>query len=307
MTRTTPTKALAGALALFLLGSVAPSDGGPAASGDDAVRDDFDGGNLDVWRVKEGKWSVSDGRALAGEGYSVLLHKQGQRRDFEAAADVSYSCPEAHAASGIVFRYRDDATGYAVGLREIEKGMHPEFGPWERPVLQLYRFDRDGWKLLQESKVMDCRSGRLRRLKVVCRGPNIWVFYEDMETPVFRQYDAEYDRAGWVGLWKDNLGTGAFADFTLSAAAADPAPPPSRTDWSWVRGAVYMRSDALNSVQMWQDYWDHTDVLDRELSYAGLYGFNTVQVYLHWIVWDKDGKEYLKKIEDFLRERPDTA
>ena len=45
---------------------------------------------------------------------------------------------------------------------------------------------------------------------------------------------------------------------------------------------------------MWHDYWDHTDVLDRELSYASCYGFNTVQVYLHWIVWDLHRKEYLK-------------
>ncbi|MGV3662216.1 MAG: hypothetical protein ACO1TE_18665 [Prosthecobacter sp.] len=29
-------------------------------------------------------------------------------------------------------------------------------------------------------------------------------------------------------------------------------------------------------------------------------GFNMAQVYLHWIVWDTDGAEYLRKIDDFL-------
>jgi hypothetical protein len=299
MNMAVPVKTLAALSALLLLGSLAPPGGAATDVGQEKARDDFSSGNLDGWQIREGKWSVRDGKAVAEKGFSLLLHKKRQVHDFEVSADVSYSYTETHAASGLVFRYKEDATGYAVGLREVEKGVDPKFGPWERPVLQLFRIDRDGWKLLQESKVMECRSGRLRHVKVVCRGPNIWVFYEDMNAPVLRQHDAEYDRAGWVGLWKDHLGTGAFANFSIAAPSVD-LPPPLRTDWSWVRGTVYVRSDAVNSVQMWRDYWDHTDILDRELSYAGCYGFNMVQVYLHWIVWDHDKTEYLKKIEDFL-------
>jgi hypothetical protein len=56
----------------------------------------------------------------------------------------------------------------------------------------------------------------------------------------------------------------------------------------------------VNSVQMWHDYWGHTEALDRELSYAARYGFNMIQVYLHWIVWDRHGEEYLRRIDDFL-------
>ena len=198
-----------------------------------------------------------------------------------------------------MIRYKEDTTGYAVCLREIEKGVHPHFGPWERPVLQLLRLDPGGWKTLQESKILDCRSGLLRRLKVICRGPNIWVFYEDMKTPVLTEHDSEYERAGYVGLWKDHLGTGLYNNVSLGPVGTEPAAP-LHIDWSWVRGAVYLRSDAVNSVQMWHEYWDHTDVLDRELSYASCYGFNMVQVYLHWIVWDRHRKEYLKRIDDFL-------
>ena len=228
-----------------------------------------------------------------------MVRAEGPLRDVEVAADVGYSHDEAHAAAGVLFRYRDDATGYAACLREIEKGVHPRFGPWERPVVQLFRMDRDGWKLLQESKVMGCRSGVLRRLKIVCRGPNIWVFYEDMARPVLTEYDPQYDRDGLVGLWKDHRGTGLYDNVAL-APAGDVPPAPLRTDWSWVRGAVYVRSGAVNAVQMWHDYWDHTAVIDRELSYAACYGFNMVQVYLHWIVWDRHESEYLKRIDDFL-------
>ena len=147
---------------------------------------------------------------------------------------------------------------------------------------------------------MDCRGDRLRRIKVVCRGPSIWVYYDDMTTAVLREHDTEYDRPGRAGLLKDHTGAGLFDIVSISPATADPAPPPLRTDWYWVRGAIYVRSNAVNSVQMWHDYWGHTATLDRELSYAKDYGFNMVQVYLHWIVWDRHEGEYLRRIDDFL-------
>ena len=272
---------------------------GGRAHGGAEFRDSFPEGNLNQWRVREGSWHVREGRTVAEGGFATLIARQDPARDVEVVADVAYAHDEAHAAAGIMVRVGEDATGYAVGLREIEKGVHPEFGPWERPVLQLFRMDRDGWKLLQESKVMGGRSGRLRRLKVVCRGPNLWVFDEDMATPTLTEFDDRYDRAGSVGLWKDHTGVGLYDNVSIHEPSSTP-PPPLRTDWSAVRGAVYVRSDAVNAVQMWHDYWPHTDVVDRELSYAADYGFNMVQVYLHWIVWDRHKDEYLRRIDDFL-------
>ena len=201
------------------------------------MHDDFGDADLSNWTARDGKWAMRDGRAVADGGFSVLLNSRGELKDAEVSADVAYSHDEAHAAAGIVFRFKDDATAYLACLREIEKGVHPEFGPWERPGLQLFRMDRDGWKLLQESKVMDCRGGRLRRIKVVCRGRSIWVFYEDMTTPVLREHDPEYDGPGRVGLLKDHAGVGTFDSGAISTATADLAPPPLQTDWSWVRGA----------------------------------------------------------------------
>lgn len=284
--------------ALFL-GTLALLISQRAAPCDDLFRETFSEGHLNQWRVKEGTWRVRDGRAVAEGGFSLLLQGREMPRDVEVSAEVAYDHTEPHTPSGIAFRFGEDMTGYLACIRDVEKGVHPEFGPWERPVLQLFRLDRDGWKLLQESKVLGCRSGLPRRLKVVCRGPDIWVFYEDMATPVLAEFDDRYDRTGAVGLWKDGKGVGSFDDVRIAPAGPTP-PPPLRTDWSWVRGAVYVRSDAVNSVQMWHDYWGHTDAIDRELSYASLYGFNMVQVYLHWVVWDRHGEDYLKRIDDFL-------
>ena len=234
----------------------------------------------------------------------MLLRDEAPIRDAAVSADVTYDSKQPFAAAGLVVRYDPQArTGYAACMREIERGVDPQTGPWERPLLQLYRLDPDGPKLLQEAKVMHSRSGRAARVKVVCRGPELWVFHGDMDVPVLREYDDVYDRPGRVGVWKDPIGRSSFSGFTAKPPAGSDAAlePPSRTDWSWVRGAVYVRSDAVNSVQMWTDYWDHTEVLDREFAYAKLYGFNMVQTYLHWVVWDGiGGDEYLRRIDDFL-------
>jgi hypothetical protein len=261
-----------------------------------AVRAD----TLDGWQPTEGKWSAQNSILVADGAYSVLLQAKSQPQDFQINAEVGYSSTAPQAAAGVIFRYNpDDQTGYVACLRDVEKGIDPKFGEWNRPVLQLFRLDRDGWRFLQESKVPDCWGDRLHPLRVICNGPDIAVFYEDMSTAVIRQYDPTYQRIGSAGFWKDQLGVGRYDKFEIGPVR-DAPPAASRIDWSWVRGAVYVRSDAVNAVQMWEEYWDHTDVLDRELSFAHLYGFNMVQVYLHWIVWDKHHEEYCKRIDDFL-------
>jgi hypothetical protein len=263
------------------------------------LRDGFNDVGLIGWRVKEGDWKVGDGCVTAKSGFSTLLREKETFQDGTVEADVAYEHDAPFAASGLLFRIGEDFTGYAVCLREVEKGVSKEFGPWERPVIQLFRLERSGWKILQESKVMGCHSGVLRHLKVTCSGPNIFVYYEDMETPILKEFDQQYDRAGQVGLFKDSLGSGKFANFIISTLQ-NPPPAPLRMDWSWVRGAVYVPSYAVNSVDMWQNYWDHTVPLDRELSLAAIYGFNMVQVYLQWIVWDNAPEDYLNKVDDFL-------
>ncbi len=286
-------------VAKWILGFVILSLIGGWTRRDEAAPETFAKG-LGAWHPKEGAWTVRDGRAMAEAGFSMLIRGAETLKDVEVSADVAYLSDEPHAAAGLAFRLGDDATGYAAGYREVEKGVDPKLGPWERPVVQLFRIDRDGWKLLQESKIEGARSGKLRRLKIVGRGPEIWVFDEDMKTPVLKEFDNTYDRPGLVGLWKDHQGTGLFDNAKVSQGAVEGQTSPSRTDWSWVRGAVYVRSNAVNAVQMWHDYWAHTDVIDRELNDASIYGFNMVQVYVHWIVWDRHGEEYLKRVDDFL-------
>lgn len=285
--------------ALLILSALAGSGSTDFARAEGTWRESFDDASLARWRVREGVWTVREGRAQAEGGPATLVRIGNPVRDLELTADVAYVDDEPHAAAGLAFRLGEDGTGYILALREVEKGEHPQFGAWERPLLQLWRRDPNGMTLLQESKVMGSRSGRMQRLKVVGRGPDLWAYHDDMATPVLREFDNRYDRPGAVALWKDHRGAGRYDEVALTPPTVEP-PLPLRTDWSWVRGAVYVRSDAVNAVQMWHDYWDHTAALDRELSYAALYGFNMVQVYLHWIVWDRHQEEYLRRIDDFL-------
>lgn len=265
----------------------------------EVVRDGFDSNSLTSWQVKDGAWEVVNGHVETKSGFAALLRDKETFQDGEIEADVTYDHDGPFAASGLMFRVGEDSTGYAACLREVEKGVDAKHGAWERPVLQLFRIDKDGWKLLQESKVMGCRSGLPRHLKIACHGTDIFVFYEDMVTPVIREWDDHYNHAGRCGIFKDTLGSGRFDNFAVSTLGSPPFAP-LQTDWSWVRGVVYVRSNAVNAVQMWHDYWAHTTLLDRELELASLYGFNMIQAYLHWIVWDHDSADYLKKIDDFL-------
>ncbi len=261
--------------------------------------DDFSRALESGWIAAEGNWSVRNGTAVAEGRFCRLERKDFIAKDVEVTADVAYIHDQAHASAGIQVRIGADGRGYAVGLREIERGADPRHGPWERPLVQLFRMEADGWKLLQECKVTDCRSGELRKLKVQCKGNDIFVYYEDMDTPVIREFDDKAPHAGRVALFKDQTGSAAFDNVRIANAGKTPEPSLG-TCWSHVRGAIYVRSDAVNSVEMWHDYWDHVATIDREFEYAKTYGFNMIQAYLHWIVWDRHGEEYLKRIDDFL-------
>jgi len=70
-------------------------------------------------------------------------------------------------------------------------------------------------------------------------------------------------------------------------------------DFSSVKGAVYTPTDRVNYVDWWQNY--NSAVVERELSYAQVYGFNTVAVYLHYLLWENDAAGLLSKFENFLQ------
>jgi hypothetical protein len=101
----------------------------------------------------------------------------------------------------------------------------------------------------------------------------------------------------WAGCTvpaKDAPGTAAAP----AAAAAKPAAPAGRHDWTWVQGAVFVPTTSVNEAQEWDEY--DPVVNDRELRYASAYGINVVRVYLHYYVYLKKKDALLAEISDFL-------
>jgi hypothetical protein len=87
-------------------------------------------------------------------------------------------------------------------------------------------------------------------------------------------------------------------DMPSAPAASAPASPSSQRDWTWVQGAVFVPTNAVNEAQQWDEY--DPAVNDRELRLASVYGINVVRVYLHYYVYLKKKGPFLASIEDFL-------
>ena len=86
-----------------------------------------------------------------------------------------------------------------------------------------------------------------------------------------------------------------------AADARDTNLPPALTyksDWRWVKGAVFVPTKYVNEAQQWDQY--DPFINDRELHYASVYGFNCVRVYLHFDIYLKNKDALLANIEDFL-------
>ena len=126
-----------------------------------------------------------------------MTHPRLPHEDFEVAADVAYSHAEVHAASGLLFRYAEDGTGYAVGLREIGRERIPS-SVRGSAVLQLYRLERDGGSRSRAKNILGCRSGVLRGSRWCARDRDIWVYDNDMKTPVLSEYDPKIRSAGLI-------------------------------------------------------------------------------------------------------------
>ena len=81
-------------------------------------------------------------------------------------------------------------------------------------------------------------------------------------------------------------------------------PQSKAQDWfdknGWVAGCNFVPSNAINQLEMWQEETFSPDLIDKEMAMAAGLGFNTIRVFLHHLVWEKDGSKYLNRIDHFL-------
>ena len=67
----------------------------------------------------------------------------------------------------------------------------------------------------------------------------------------------------------------------------------------WLVGCNFLPSTSVNDIEMWQADTFDPQTIDRELGWAQDLGFNTVCVFLNYIVWESDAAGF-KAVGRFL-------
>jgi len=68
----------------------------------------------------------------------------------------------------------------------------------------------------------------------------------------------------------------------------------------WLVGCNFLPSTAVNDVEMWQAESFDAATIERELGWAHDLGFNTVRVFLNYVVWEADADGLKKRFDQFL-------
>lgn len=77
--------------------------------------------------------------------------------------------------------------------------------------------------------------------------------------------------------------------------------------WNWYRevapmiGCNYLPRTAVNTVEMWQKETFDPKTIDQELGWAHNAGYNTIRVFLQYVVWKADPEGMKERIETFLK------
>ena len=86
--------------------------------------------------------------------------------------------------------------------------------------------------------------------------------------------------------------------------ASSPWPTDRTAHWAkehpWLVGCNFAPSTAVNQLEMWQASTFDLSTIDRELGWAEDLGFNSVRVFLHHLLWERDSQAFLHRIDQFL-------
>lgn len=102
------------------------------------------------------------------------------------------------------------------------------------------------------------------------------------------------------------VGAALVAMVVPAFAAAEEArwPAAKASHWydvqPWLVGCNFLPSTAVNDVEMWQAESFDPKTIDRELGWAQDLGYNTVRVFINYVVWKVDAEGLKKRIERFL-------
>ena len=123
--------------------------------------------------------------------------------------------------------------------------------------------------------------------------PKVW------QHDIFRKDRTPYDEKE-LALFRDTILKSA------SNAAAVPGQWPVNKAWAWygrqpwLVGCNFLPSTAVNDVEMWQKESFDPHTIERELNWAQDLGFNTVRVFVNYVVWEADPAGFKETLKRFL-------
>ena len=68
----------------------------------------------------------------------------------------------------------------------------------------------------------------------------------------------------------------------------------------WLVGCNFIPSTAINTLEMWQETTFDPNTIDKELGWAQGIGFNSVRVFLHYLLWGQDSVGFEKRLNRYL-------
>ncbi len=71
-------------------------------------------------------------------------------------------------------------------------------------------------------------------------------------------------------------------------------------DKGWIVGCNYTPYNAINQIEFWQEDTFDPETIDKELGWAEDLGFNSLRVYLHYLVWARNPTTMKERMEEFL-------
>lgn len=90
----------------------------------------------------------------------------------------------------------------------------------------------------------------------------------------------------------------------VAGVAPGPWPVEKARTWyekqPWPVGVNFLPSTAVNDVEMWQAESFDAATIDRELGWAREAGFNTVRVFINYVVWKADPEGLKERFDRFL-------
>lgn len=176
-------------------------------------RYDFERGDLDGWRIVDGRWAVeamagapSGQRALlqreTRKAYDVIVAPAGPYGDVDVTVRFKPMSGREDASGGIVFRF-SEGRYYVIRANALEDNF------------RLYAYDRSRHQLAS-ARVAPPALGQWHTMRVVAVGDHIQGYLDG--ALLLDHRDGRY-RAGRVGLWTKADSVTAFDDLIVRGVA----------------------------------------------------------------------------------------